>query len=327
MATTHRSRVFSPGVSTAAGMLVLACGGQLDYGNDDAGGNTSAAGGAIAAQGGTSASGGAFPLGGKVATGGSKYTGGASPAGGKSPTGGSKATGGASAGGSKYTGGSSPTGGKSATGGSKYTGGTTAQGGTTTTGGTIATGGTNGEGTAFGLSCPGCLKLYVPLATANTGTEFEVDYGTSTTLDLSDMVVTAHLYVDTAGTAGGLRMYAKNDDFANYATIYSNWQNLSNLDGSWHDVRLDLSQVVSAPYPNPNNVFDKSMVRWIGFDISAGAAFDGGIFDPVIVYVDWIKFSVPYVADAFAFTTTVEGFTINANNVPLPGSTITWYGQ
>jgi len=174
------------------------------------------------------------------------------------------------------------------------------------------------------------MKLYVPLVAQKTGTEFEVDYGTSTTLDLSDTVVTARVYVETNGNAGGLRLYGKNDSVNNYASKYANWQNLSDLDGGWHEISLDLAAAADAPYPNPDALFDKTLVRWIGFNISAGDAWDGGVFDPVTVYVDWIKFTpvaVPPVTEDFAFTTTTEGFTINANNTPLAGSTVVWYGQ
>jgi hypothetical protein len=169
--------------------------------------------------------------------------------------------------------------------------------------------------------------LYVPLAAANTTTEFEVDYGTSTTLDLSPTTITAHVYVQTATTGGGLRLYAKNDSITTYAVQYSTWQNLSDLKGAWHDIALDLSAVAVGPNPPVAGTFDKSIVRWIGFNISAGAT---GTFAPATVYVDSIKFTPvdsPAVTDDFTFATTAQGFGLNSGITNVAGSTVIQVSQ
>jgi len=262
-------------------------------------------------------------------------------------------TGGASSTSNTRTGGASPTGGVSST----TVGGTSSAGGTTSTstspgvggvtgGGTTSGGGTHTGGTATGgipattapttTPCdasadagPGCgggyLKLYVPLAAANTGTDFEVDYGTSTTIDLANGTVTARVWVDAAGNAGGLRMYAKNDSVTNYATHYSTWANLADLDGKWTDIKIDASTITAGPVPPVNGTFDKSIVRWIGFNIAAGDAFDGGVFEPVTVYVDSVKFVPVTISDDINFTTSVEGFAVNTYNSPVASSAATWF--
>jgi len=172
------------------------------------------------------------------------------------------------------------------------------------------------------------MKLYVPLATANTGTDFEEDYGTSTTIDLTAGTITARVYVETDGNAGGLRLYAKNDDVTNYAMAYSDWANLSDLDGKWTDIKLNAAALPVGPTPPVSGTFDKSIVRWVGFNIAAGAAFDGGAFDAVTVYVDSVKFTPTTptpITDDMNFTTSVEGFSINTFNSPVTDSTVTWF--
>jgi hypothetical protein len=314
------------GVALLAGLWAIACS------SDDNNGGGGATGGATGTGGKASTSTTAAKTGGAPSTSNTAKTGGAPS------TGGAQATG---TGGAPSTGtGTKPTGGVTSTSTSTL-GGTGPAGGTTSTrtgtsggvGGITTTGGTGpdaGGSDASVFSCSGCLKLYVPLEAQNTGTEFEVDYGTSTTIDLTNTTVTAHVYVDTAGTAGGLRLYGKNDDFNSYATVYSTWENLSTLDGGWHDISLNFAALAAGPYPPVDGQFDKAQVRWLGFNIAAGAAYDGGVFDPVTVYVDWIKFTpvaTPAVTDDFTFATTIEGFGINSGATPLAGSTYTWYGQ
>ena len=317
------------GVALLAGLWTIACSSDDNNPVAGTGGSTSAStaktGGSTAKTGGAPSTSSTAKTGGapSTATGGAQSTG----TGGAPSTGtGTKPTGGVTSTSTVAVGGTTGVGGVTST----QTGGTKAAGGTVATGGSSTCSDADGGPDGGPPVCCGCLKLYVPLEAQNTGTDFEVDYGTSTTIDLTHTTVTAHVYVDTAGTAGGIRLYGKNDDVTKYATVYSTWQNLSALDGGWHDISLDFSQIAASPYPNPDNVFDKVQVRWIGFNIAAGAAFDGGVFDPVTVYVDWIKFTPvanPPVTDDFAFTTTVEGFSTNANNSPLAGSTYTWQGQ
>jgi hypothetical protein len=246
-------------------------------------------------------------------------------------TGGTSSTSTAAAGGSTgtTTGGSSAaeTGGSpaAATGGSPAaeTGGSPAA---ATGGATASVGGSPGTGGATSnVACPGCLVLYVPLSLQNTGTDVEIDFGATTYKDMSTAVVTAHVLVQTASNAGGVRLYAKNDTNVAYASLYSTWQNLTAVTG-WQDLTLDLSAVAAVPTPNTANAFDKSQVRWLGINVAAGATFTGAVFGNTTVYVDTITISNGVVPD-FTFATTVQGFAINIYNTPITGSTVTWVNQ
>lgn len=313
------------GVALLAGLWTIACSSDEGGGGGTTGGATGTGGKASTST--TAKTGGATSTGTKVNTGGASTTGGvpATGTGGASSTGtGTKPTGGATS--TSTVGQGGVTGGGTTSGGGTRTGGTSAVGGTISTTTTAPVCDASADG---GPPCGGgFMKLYVPLATADTQTEFEEDYGTSTTIDLTNGVVTAHVYVDTEATAGGLRLYAKNDDVTNYATVYSDWANLSDLNGKWTDIQLNAAALPKGPTVPVEGTFDKSIVRWVGLNVAAGAAWDGGVFDTVTVYVDWIKFTPasPYITDDMNFTTGLEGFAINTNNSPVTGSTVTWYG-
>ncbi len=159
-------RNMSSGAACAVSMLVLACSGSGQSGNENGGigGGAVASGGHTATitgsggvtgsggqlgTGGTTATGGLSNSGGRVSNTGGAATGGAPLASGGSPgTGGVKPTGGSAAttGGANATGGKAATGGANATGGSVAAGGASATGGKASTGGTAATGGTTGAG-------------------------------------------------------------------------------------------------------------------------------------------------------------------------------------
>jgi hypothetical protein len=233
-------------------------------------------------------------------------------------------------GGTVTTGGTTSTGGGApATGGTPgSTGGTgTTDGGSSGMGGTAATGGT-GSAT---VSCPGCAALYVPLAAASTGTDFEKDYGLATPANLSNAIITVRLQVVTAGNAGGLQLFAKNqlgagttDDPNAWPAQYGGWTNFTAAT-AFVEVTLDLSTVAAAPVPNTGKAFDKSLVRWIGINVSAGDAWTGANWQPVTIYVDSITFSDGATPN-LTFDTTVEGFVVNTYNNAVAGSTVTWVG-
>jgi hypothetical protein len=242
---------------------------------------------------------------------------------------------------SDATGGTSTMGGTAATAGTATNGGTTSTGGAApanggapgSTGGTVTTdGGTTATGgTGATVSCPGCAALYVPLAAASTGADFEKDYTLATPANLSNSIITVHLQVVTAGNAGGLQLYAKNqlgagttDDPSAWPSQYGGWANFTAAT-TFVDVILDLSTVAAAPVPNTDKVFDKSLVRWIGINVTAGDAWSGANWQPVTVYVDSITFSDGATPD-LTFDTTVEGFAVNTYNSPVTGSTVTWVG-
>jgi len=140
----------------AVSMLVLACSGSGQSGNETGGigGSTIGTGGntvTIVGLGGVAASGGKQGVGGTSATGGLQSSGGQSSSAGGAATGGGAAAGGAplSSGGMLSTGGAKPTGGSAAiTGGANATGGNFPTGGTVATGGNRSTGGSNGSGGA-----------------------------------------------------------------------------------------------------------------------------------------------------------------------------------
>lgn len=146
----------------AVSMLVLACSGSGQSGNETggiggstigAGGNTVtivgsggvAASGGKQGVGGTGATGGLWSSGGQISNAGGAATGGAPlSSGGTLSTGGANPTGGNAA----ITGGANATGGKPATGGANATGGRAPTGGTVATGGNRSTGGSNQSGGA-----------------------------------------------------------------------------------------------------------------------------------------------------------------------------------
>lgn len=307
------------GVALLAGLWTIAC-------SSDEGTNNTATGGSTASSTGGKSSTGTAKTGGASSTGTAK-TGGAPGTGGTVATTG---TGGASA---TSTTGTKPTGGTTSTStsgvggvaGGGGVGGTVAGGAGTGGIASTATTATGGDAATDASVCTGCLKLYVPLAAANAQTDFEVDYGTSTTIDMSvaNAAITARVYVDTQST-GGLRIYAKNDDITGYASVYSTWANLTDLDGKWTDIKLDLAAVAAGPTPPVSGTFDKSIIRWVGINVNAGDAPDGSVVEPVTIYVDSIKFTPAGVTDDFGFSSSIEGFAINTYNNPVTGSTITF---
>jgi|GEM_PF-2779145 len=301
-----------------AGLCTIAC--SSDEGDDNpagtggagVGGSTST-GGKSSATGGKSAATTATKTGGAPSTGGTSATGGVTSSG-TPKTGGAPSTGGTT---SVVTGtGGAATGGVSSTTsaavGGAGVGGITSAGGSTTTGGSTSDAGPSDAG----ANCDGCLTLFVPLAAEKTGTDFETDFGALTLEDLSMSVVTARVYVEASGNAGGLRLYAKND--TTYESKYSNWTNLADLAGDWHEISLDLAATDFVP--DGGTGFDKTKVRWIGLTISAGDTFTGAVFGDVTVYVDWVTFSDGAHADFMFDANAVEGFAINKYNSPIAGS-------
>ena len=321
------------GIALLAGLWSLAC-------SSDEGDNTTTTGGKASV-------GGAAATGGKTGVTGGKtgVTGGASST---ARTGGAPAIGGAAAGGASSS--TAPkTGGASAIGGTGNVG-TTAVGGVTSVGGASAsthvggatgvggstTGGNTGDGgpaADAGVACDGCLKLYVPFATAEgllptaekgTGTDFVYDFGASTPEDLSTSVVTARVYVDTFSTTGGLRLYAINDNSPTYSSAYETWTNLTDLNGGWHVLTLNFATMGAAG--DAGTGFDKSKVRWLGLNINSGDGFGtagasgASLLEEVAVYVDSIQFSDHVHADFTFDANAVDGFAINKYSSPVAGS-------
>ena len=284
------------GVALLAGLWALAC--SSDSGDNAAAGGSTAAGGTTGTGGTKSGTGGtksasttAAKTGGTSSVGGTAATGGTSPASTTAKTGGAPGT---STGGvaSTLTTSTSTghTGGVNAGG----TGGVNA-GGAGGVGGVMSTttGGHTGDaGPDAGSICAteGCITLYVPFTQGKTGTLFDVDFGASPLLDLSDVVITARVYVDTATSNGSVRLYATNNNPPNYSNTYGDVTagSFTTLEGGWHDITLDFNAVAAL---DGGTGFDKSKVRWIGFDVATGDAGDGGTVAPATVYVDWIKFN------------------------------------
>lgn len=301
------------GVALLSGLWALAC-------SSDEGDNTAATGGATSV-------GGAATTGGKTGvTGGKTGTSTTSTAktGGAAATGGVAATGGASSSTAPKTGGASSIGGSSTVGttgvGGANIGGVTSVGGASV-GGATSTGGSTstndgGPESDAGVVCDGCLKLFVPLSAASTATDFAVDFGASTPEDFTTSVVTARVYVEATGNAGGLRLYGIND--ISYASVYETWTNLTDLDGGWHELKLDFAAM--AALGDGGTGFDKSKVRWLGLNVNAGDTFTGAVYDDVTVYVDWIKFSDGAHPDFFFDANAVQGFEINKYTSPVAGS-------
>ncbi len=314
------------GVAVLAGLWAIAC--SSDSGDNAAtGGSTSAATGGKTGTGGTTAKTGGASSTSTAKTGGAPGTGGAATTaatGGTAPasTTSTGHTGGASAGGTSSTGTGTGTG-VGGVGGTSV-GGVGGVGGTTTTGGT-----SNVDAGDAGFTCNGCLKLFMPLSDANAETDsgqsvresVEIDVGASTLVDLSSTVITAHIYVDYAGNAGGISIYAKDGADNSYAQQATAYTNLDSVTG-WHDFTLDLASLAADA-----GTFDKSKIRYVGFNVNAGSSFTTAIWEHVTVYVDSITFTDNAHAN-YTFDTSVEGFAVNIYDTPtLDGSTVTWVSQ
>jgi hypothetical protein len=251
------------------------------------------------------------------------------PAGDDSGTGGEGASdsGGSSSGG-KASGGSKATGGNKATGG-KGSGGTAA-GGADAVGGSVDMGGTagatmGGQGGDAGTggsatvepACTGCLQIFVPLAAAGDKADAETDYGTNL-FDITGETITARVYVETTGNAGGIQVYAKDGGAQSYAGSYGAWTNLGSATSGFVDVVLDTA--------NPsfqNDGFDPTAIRYIGVTIQAGNSWDGAVWAETTIYVDSISFTNGSAAD-ITFDASNEGFRINPYTQPVDGSTVTY---
>ena len=314
------------GVALLAGLWTLACSSDEGDTTTTTGGKASV-GGATATGGKTGVTGGTSST---AKTGGAPATGGAVAAGGASSSTAPK-TGGASAIGGTANVGTTAVGGVTSVGatGGTHVGGATGLGGSTT-GGNTSDGGPAADA---GVACDGCLKLYVPFATAEgllpaaekgTGTDFVYDFGAGTPEDLSTSVVTARVYVDTFSTTGGLRLYAINDNSPTYSSAYETWTNLTDLNGGWHVLTLNFATMGAAG--DAGTGFDKSKVRWLGLNINSGDGFGtagasgASLLDEVTVYVDSIEFSDHVHADFTFDANAVDGFAINKYSSPVAGS-------
>lgn len=260
--------------------------------------------------------------GGKVGTGGKGSSDGGSSSGGQAATGGKPGSdGGSSSGGSEATtGGDTSTGGKAPSGGSPGSGGMggVSSGGTASDGGSAGEMGFGGEGGAppEPWVCGGCLKLFVPLRTSGTGTNFQV--GLSADTDMTDEVISYEIKVESEGSGGFYQFYATNP--VNYASYYSGWTPISTA-SDFIEATFDLSSLTD-PIEFFGQDFYKSKVRWFGIDITGGNSADNTLGDTTM-YVDSITFADGTVED-FDFATSVSGFSINTGNSPLAGSTVEW---
>lgn len=170
------------------------------------------------------------------------------------------------------------------------------------------------------VDCSGCAILYAPLSMANTQTDFEIDFGDGTEIDMSNTIVTVRLQVVTTGNAGGLQVYAKNDDDTDpgYPAEYNGWTNLTDLTGDFVEVTLDLSAL-----DDSGIAFDKAEVRWIGINVNAGGEWDMGVpmWEDTFVFVDSITYSDGATSDA-TFTSDKEGLAVNEYNMPVANSDV-----
>lgn len=260
--------------------------------------------------------------GGKVGTGGKGSADGGSTSGGASSTGGTvSADGGASSGGGPTTGGGTSTGGAAPSGGSAAVGGMggVPSGGAASDGGSAGEIGYGGEGGAPPEDCGGCLKLFAPLTTASTGTDFIVYTGG---VDLTDAVVTFRIKVESEGSGGFYQFLASNDGDLDYASYYSGWQSLSGASSGFIEAVFDLSALSDPATTFDNKDFYKSDVNAFGIQITGGNSADEALGDTTM-YVDSITFSDDSVAE-FDFATSTSGFQVNAYNSPIAGSTVEW---
>lgn len=231
-------------------------------------------------------------------------------------TGGSGNTGGT-------TGGNGNTGGAT-TGGNGNTGGATT-GGNGNTGGDGGLGGEGGEG-GMGTGPSGFAVLFVPLTTENTGTDFQINFGAGTELDLSDTVVTFRMRIESDGNAGGIQVYATNGEDWGYASNYQSWTNFGDAE-DFVDVTLDLASLADNPGGGMAgasgwDTFDKSAVQWLGVNVYAGDTFSGATWGDTTIYLDSITFS-DGAADDITFDADLEGMAVNIYNSPIAGATAT----
>jgi hypothetical protein len=323
----RRSDVTSPrivGVALLAGLCALACNGDVN--------DTTAAGGSAAAGGTTSVetgTGGTRPAG----TTSTVKTGGTTSAGGTSPTGNGSSPASAT---SSNTGGApgTSTGGTvsvtSTTSTAPHTGGAAAGGSDTgvggvNAGGTFAAGGAGGTGGQTGDAGPtdagsicateGCMTLYVPFTAGGQATQFYVDFGISLGVNLSSVVATARVYVDTDTTDGSVRLFAMD---LSSKRIYGDWAagSFTTLDGGWHEITLDLS---SPSESDAGANFNNKNVPWVGFNVASGTS-TGATFAPATVYVDWLKFTPSPSIDRTFDGNSHDYFRVDTTYQAVPGS-------
>ncbi|MBN2193402.1 MAG: hypothetical protein JW751_11355, partial [Polyangiaceae bacterium] len=256
-------------------------------------------------------------------------------------------SGGAPTGGVRTTGGAQTTGGVQTTGGAQTTGGTGAAttggtgaattGGTgaATTGGTGAatTGGTGAAttggagGTGGGAPLEYCYaSLFAPLAEELTGTDFQIDFGASSLVDLSATTMAVTLRADTAGNAGGIQVFVKNGADQEWAAAYlvaaedsrdepMAWWNITDLE-DWTTLTYDLSTATGG------DGFDMTEVRYVGINVATGDPWPDGTHEwgDTTVYVDSITFSTDLPAD-IEFNADTGGFEVG-DFQPIDGSVV-----
>ncbi|WP_437328128.1 hypothetical protein [Sorangium sp. So ce381] len=195
-----------------------------------------------------------------------------SDGGGGSGDGGSNADGGGGSGGS----GSSDGGGGSGDGGSSpgVGGGSSGEGG-----------GSSGEGGGSSVPeehCSGCARLSVPFTTANTATQFFIEFASP--VDLTGSTVTFRVR-SHAGTNGGVQPFVQNGADLFYANIGYSWNPIAGL-ADWHEITVDVDALAPA---RPN--FNRTRVKLIGLQITAGGT--GPWTNPTVIYVDSITVTKP----------------------------------
>ncbi|MDC0682883.1 hypothetical protein [Sorangium atrum] len=209
-----------------------------------------------------------------------------SDGGGGSGDGGSNADGGGGSGGS----GSSDGGGGSGDGGSGSSdgGGGSGDGGSNpgVGGGSSGEGGgSSGEGGGSSVPeehCSGCARLSVPFTTANTATQFFIEFASP--VDLTGSTVTFRVR-SHAGTNGGVQPFVQNGADLFYANIGYSWNPIAGL-ADWHEITVDVDALSSS---RPN--FHRTQVKLIGLQITAGGT--GPWTNPTVIYVDSITVTKP----------------------------------
>ena len=91
-----------------------------------------------------------------------------------------------------------------------------------------------------------------------------------------------------ARPAGGIQLAAKNGEDNEYASLYGDWTNLTELSdaGDWVEITLDLTGVTTTP---PD--FDPTAVSILSIQVLGGDEWDEAVWGTTTVYIDSVTFS------------------------------------
>lgn len=164
--------------------------------------------------------------------------------------------------------------------------------------------------------CDGCARLFVPLEGegVDAATVYHFDLGDEYDMSDPDLRLVARVYVETAGTTGGLQLVLRSAG-AGEPTVFF-WSQLAEVKG-WHDI------VAIPSGPAGENGFDPNEVDAIGIQVTAGTPPADTVLGDTIVYLDSLTFTgaTSSTMPSFAFDDSLEGFAMGDS---VPGSTIEW---